>query len=409
MIYEQFTYPDSMTAYGGMLRHLIKRGSNVPSRLGMTKEISSALTLINPLNMVMFPFGRRLNYFGVLMESLWVLTDIDELSYLTPWNGGLGNYSDNGYSLYGAYGPRLNKRQSGHVTNLSRVIELLKKDRYTRQAVLPIISPDDVGATTKDFPCNLLVMFKIRQDEYTGEDQLHMTVANRSNDIHWGLFGVNLPQFAMLQNHVAHSVGVQVGTQSHISDSLHLYMESEPHEKITKRMTLRETDNGEILIRNGFYFNHFRKKPFAVVHDHHKATELLFSMFESITDPHSNNGDYLNNLDCSSFLMVAGILLNSYHNFKNESENRRVQAITDLGLALRSIRSDVFEEDPGEFPADWVFGAFCTYVQYAPASQKKMLADLAIVEFADTLEHFGAYDIWFKNLSEPARHYMIAG
>lgn len=65
--------------------------------------------------------------------------------------------------------------------------------------------------------CNDMVMFKLRQGK------LHMTVLNRSNDIHWGLYAVNLPTFQMLQQYIAARLGVKVGTQTHFSNSLHVY------------------------------------------------------------------------------------------------------------------------------------------------------------------------------------------
>ncbi len=62
-----------------------------------------------------------------------------------------------------------------------------------------------------------------------------MTVFNRSNDLHWGLHAVNIPQFGILLEYLAARLGVAVGTQTHISQSLHIYLDG-PAKEITYRM-----------------------------------------------------------------------------------------------------------------------------------------------------------------------------
>lgn len=230
MIYSQHTFKDATHAYARLFPILALQGTgygavNVPSRYGMTREISAVTNLQSPLHMVPFVYGRRPNYFGMLMESLWPMSTIKNLDMLTPWNSSLDEFSDDGETLYGAYGPRIWENDQ-----LGKVFRMLAVNHGDRQGVISILTPDDAGVKTKDFPCNDMVMFKIR------DEKLHMTVMNRSNDVHLGLFGVNTPQFAMLQNWMAHSLGVEVGAQSHVSDSLHLYMETEQHQRISKRM-----------------------------------------------------------------------------------------------------------------------------------------------------------------------------
>ena len=74
----------------------------------------------------------------------------------------------------------------------------------------------DLGHVTKDLPCNDIVMLKIR------DGKLITTIGNRSNDLHWGL-PTNVFQFSFLTELMAASLGVELGTQTHNSQSLHIY------------------------------------------------------------------------------------------------------------------------------------------------------------------------------------------
>jgi hypothetical protein len=143
---------------------------------------------------------------------------------LLPYNSRAGDFSDDGETNYGAYGERMYRDGA-----LPKLINLLKSDPDTRRASLPIYFREDIGADSKDVPCNVFTMWKLR------EGRLHLTVINRSNDIHWGLFAVNFCQFSMLQEVVAYCVGANVGTQTHLSNSLHVYTD-DIGDTITKSM-----------------------------------------------------------------------------------------------------------------------------------------------------------------------------
>lgn len=76
--------------------------------------------------------------------------------------------------------------------------------------------------------CNLIFTFKIRHDK------LNVTVFNRSNDAHWGLWGANLCQFTTIQevmlNWLKHSgneefSNLEIGEYCQLTDSLHIYLD----------------------------------------------------------------------------------------------------------------------------------------------------------------------------------------
>ena len=72
------------------------------------------------------------------------------------------------------------------------MLRVLDENPNTRQAVISIWNPLlDLGVSTKDMPCNDMLMFKIR------DKKLITTIQNRSNDLHLGL-PTNIFQFSFM-------------------------------------------------------------------------------------------------------------------------------------------------------------------------------------------------------------------
>ena len=209
--------------YREQLLALLQDGQDVLVRGKKTKELLNCVTEItNPRVRIQIVPGRKLNPWLALSESLWLLAGRNDVASLLPYNKRILEFSDDGKTLYGAYG----KRITGQI---ELMINRLKRDPADRRAVLSIWQPYDLPVNSKDPPCNNLVYFKLR------ENKLHITVICRSNDLHWGLHAVNLPQFSILQEYIAARLSCEVGTQTHLSNSLHIYTEGEG-QKITDRM-----------------------------------------------------------------------------------------------------------------------------------------------------------------------------
>lgn len=117
----------------------------------------------------------------------------------------------NGGSFLGAYGPRIR-------TQLPQLINVLKKDASSRQALLQIWRPqDDLWADgAKDIPCTTSMQFFIRNDK------LNMHTYMRSNDVHWGLV-YDIFQFSQMLCTVAHALNLDVGEYVHTAGSMHVY------------------------------------------------------------------------------------------------------------------------------------------------------------------------------------------
>jgi thymidylate synthase len=99
---------------------------------------------------------------------------------------------------------------------LSKLIDKLKQDKNTRQAVLTFYDGKEISNYNNDTPCTLSIHFQIINN------QLCMTVNMRSNDLWFG-FCNDQYCFSKLQEIVAKSVGIEIGWYYHFASNLHVY------------------------------------------------------------------------------------------------------------------------------------------------------------------------------------------
>lgn len=177
-----------------------------------------------PRERVLFCPVRNANPFFHLMESLWMLAGHNDLAFPVQFNSRFKEYSDDGRTLLGAYGYRWRKYFGSD--QLAQATAELKRDPTTRRVVVSMWSPNDLGGTGKDLPCNTHIYFDLRGGA------LNMTVCNRSNDILWGAYGANAVHFSILQEYMAASVQAPVGVYRQLSNNLHLYTDILPEHKI---------------------------------------------------------------------------------------------------------------------------------------------------------------------------------
>lgn len=210
--------------------YLMKYKDFQESRDGKVKEILDFKTQItNPYRRCVGGYKRNMNVFFLLAEAIWIVMGRKDVEFLTIFNSNMANFSDDGEVFHAPYGWRLrhwgvrseDKCEGDYCDKgydqVVNAIRLLQENPNTRQVVMNIWNPNfDLGCKTKDIPCNDIVMFKIRNNE------LITTIANRSNDLHWGL-PTNVFQFSFLTEIIASCLGIELGTQTHNSQSLHIY------------------------------------------------------------------------------------------------------------------------------------------------------------------------------------------
>lgn len=175
---------------------------------------------------------RDANHIFHLFETMWMFAGMNELRPLLTYNSGMAQYSDDGLMLRGtAYGHRWRNHWGDQIL---KVVRTLAENPDDRRCVMTMWDPFELGMESKDYACNLQVIFTTRPptgSKGKGRYTLDMTVTNRSNDLIYGAMGSNLFHFSMLLEYVACLVGMEVGTYYQVSSNLHLYTEN----KVAKR------------------------------------------------------------------------------------------------------------------------------------------------------------------------------
>ncbi|MDR2486555.1 MAG: thymidylate synthase [Clostridiales Family XIII bacterium] len=103
---------------------------------------------------------------------------------------------------------------------LDFVIEELKRDAYTRRAIMNLRN-FDVDSSNDDPACLQSIQYFIR------DGQLHCKILFRSNDLPEAFY-FNAFALIRLQEKVAAAVGVPVGTYTHRANSMHAYEKNFP-------------------------------------------------------------------------------------------------------------------------------------------------------------------------------------
>lgn len=214
-----------------------------PSRGGNVRELLDVKTIVNnPYRRCVGGYGRNINIFFLLAEAMWIATGRKDVEFLTIFNSKMAYFSDNGETFHAPYGWRLrhwgiaseSESMDPGFDQVGEAVRLLSADPETRQVVMSIWNPRfDLGVKSKDLPCNDIVMLKIRNGK------LVTTVQNRSNDLHWGL-PTNIFQFSFLTEIMSLCLGIELGVQTHNSQSLHIYEWNKTAEQMAKLYTTEE-------------------------------------------------------------------------------------------------------------------------------------------------------------------------
>lgn len=211
-----YTYRTVSDALPSLIAALDK-GDETNSRNGRVKELLNVqVKLTNPVRREILCSGRKANVFAQIAETCWVLAGKNDVEWLSAYLPRARDYSDDGITWRAGYGPRI--RDFNGVDQLARVVDMLKKDPLTRQAVIQIWDVADGNMESlKDRACNTQLQFQNRLGK------LHLTVTVRSNDLFWGWSGINAFEWSTLLEIVASLTNVQVGTLTFNIANLHLY------------------------------------------------------------------------------------------------------------------------------------------------------------------------------------------
>lgn len=160
------------TAWRGALFNVMQHGRRIAPRGFETRELLHQTVFVDMAYSVLTYPERKLSYQFMAAEAHWILTGDDRVETIAPFNPNISQFSDDGKTFFGAYGPRIQSQ-------LAYVIETLLRDPETRQAGLTLWRPNP--PQSKDIPCTIAIFASIR------DRHVHLHVFMRSSDIWLGL------------------------------------------------------------------------------------------------------------------------------------------------------------------------------------------------------------------------------
>lgn len=236
-----FKTPDVNDALQRGIEHLLREGVTETSRNGpvLVAPEPVCTEYTNPRARVLLSPARDANPFFHFFEALWFLTGDNAIEFPCYFNKGYGDYSDDGRTMWDAYGWRW--RRFFGWDQLEAIIAELREHPDSRRCVLsmwnagpwegdeswgrdPNARHDFYVATHggKAVPCNTHCYLDLRGG------RLNMTVCNRSNDALFGCYGANMVHMSVTQEYVAMRLGAPLGVYRQFSNNLHVYTEKFP-------------------------------------------------------------------------------------------------------------------------------------------------------------------------------------
>lgn len=225
------THRNVHNALPSLLGQVLEDGIEHQSRNGPMLELNAqTVVLTNPYERFHTLTHRNANPAAQIAETLWVLAGRNDINWLSWYLPRAADYSDDGETWRAGYGPRLRawpfypKDTVGvgpalfyPVDQVRHVLDLLKQDPGTQRAVISLWDPALDYTDSKDVPCNNWLQFLVRNN------CLNMLVVIRSNDLMWGWSGINTFEWSVLQEVLAHTLHLKVGSATYFIGSMHLY------------------------------------------------------------------------------------------------------------------------------------------------------------------------------------------
>jgi thymidylate synthase len=212
-------FNNATAAWQHQLEYVLEHGHEINPRGKPTVEVQRPSLRINMNRPNVCVKPRKLGYSFMAAEALWMIRGDDTVDGIATWNSNIAQFSDDGETFFGAYGPKI-------VGQSDYVVDKLIQDPNTRQAVLTIWRENP--PESNDIPCTVSMDFKIR------DRQLHCHVYMRSSDTYLGLpydiFNFSMVSAWIAARHnerVADDKKVLLGDLFWSASSSHIYKDPE--------------------------------------------------------------------------------------------------------------------------------------------------------------------------------------
>tara|TARA_B100000003_G_C10935930_1_gene373240 strand:- start:25 stop:855 length:831 start_codon:yes stop_codon:yes gene_type:complete len=194
---------------------VLQNGRECQSRAGSSLELINHTSAIDMRTPIVTVIERKLLYKFLAGEAWWLISGSNRVEDIAPYNKHISQFSDNGTTFFGAYGPKWIEQRE-YVVNALR-------DDNSRQAVFTIWR--ESPPKSKDIPCTVSIQFLLRNGV------LHCIDNMRSSDVFLG-YPYDIFNFAMLTACIALDLRVaepdrfrdlQMGTLFFNAGSRHVY------------------------------------------------------------------------------------------------------------------------------------------------------------------------------------------
>lgn len=170
-----------------ILLNNITKSYNISQPRGLKiQEIINNHTQVDMNYPILTVSARKLGYKFMVREAWWIMDGRNTVDTITNYSKAISTFSNDGFNFDGAYGPRV-------VDQLRYIVDMLEKDRDTRQAVLTIWRPNP--RDSKDIPCTVAIQWIIRNNKIYCIDNM------RSSDA-WLGWPYDMFNFTMLTGYI---------------------------------------------------------------------------------------------------------------------------------------------------------------------------------------------------------------
>jgi thymidylate synthase len=201
-------YNNAQEAFEFYYSYISKYGVNFNNTKALFNQ---SFEILNPLDNNIKTEWRNFSIKYAKREWQWYLSgdpNAKNIASFAPiWN----NMMDKNGNVRSNYGWQWQRNNQ-----LSKVIDILKSDKNSRQAAISIYDGKEINTYKYDTPCTYAIQFTILNNK------LNMSVLMRSNDLWYG-FCNDQYCFSKLQELVCKEINIEIGTYYHFAHNLHIY------------------------------------------------------------------------------------------------------------------------------------------------------------------------------------------
>ena len=209
-----------MRQYLDLLTRVMETGSDRPDRTGTgTRSVFGHQMRFDLADGFPMLTTKKLHWKSVVHELLWFLKGDTNIAYLKAngariWDEWADENGDLG-PVYGAQWRSWPDYDGGHIDQIAKVVEAIRRTPQSRRLVVSAWNPALVDEMALP-PCHCLFQF------YVADGRLSCQLYQRSADIFLGV-PFNIASYALLTAMVAQATGLKPGDFVHTLGDAHLY------------------------------------------------------------------------------------------------------------------------------------------------------------------------------------------